>query len=85
MPSSVRSEKFHSPSMEYGFDAVPSLRTHVDENLSVNYIDPKVLRRATLKIDCYLIPIIGMFCELSLSIHSIIITHRSHFKIFCLF
>ncbi len=65
MPSSVRSEKLRSPSKEYSFDAVPSLSIRGDESASVNHIDPKVLRRATLKIDFYLIPIIGMFCELS--------------------
>ena len=65
MPSSVRSEKLHSPSREYSFDVVPGLNIRGDENVPVNHIDPKVLRRATLKIDFYLIPMIGMFCELS--------------------
>jgi hypothetical protein len=60
--------------MEYNFDVVPSLRTCADDNLPVNHIGPKVLRSATLKIDYYLIPIISMFCELSLSIHSLFIT-----------
>ncbi|KAI9459142.1 MFS general substrate transporter [Lactarius psammicola] len=65
MPSSVRSEKLHSPSREYSFDVVPGLNIRGDENVPVNHIDPKVLRRATLKIDFYLIPMIGMFYLLS--------------------
>ncbi|KAH9077941.1 MFS general substrate transporter [Lactarius deliciosus] len=67
MSPSVSSEKFHFPSREYSLDAVPSLsvRGNGDVPVQVNHIDPKVLRRATLKIDVYLIPIIGMFYLLS--------------------
>lgn len=61
MPASLRSEKIHSSGKEYSAD-VPSI--HGDEDAPIRPIDPKILRRATLKIDFYLIPIIGMFCEL---------------------
>ena len=63
MPASLRSEKIHSSNKESSVDVVASIRG--DENAPIHPIDPKVLRRATLKIDFYLIPIIGMFCELS--------------------
>jgi hypothetical protein len=75
-------EKIHSSSKENSLD-VQSIRG--DENALVRPIDPIVLRRATLKIDFYLIPIIGMFCELSLLFHSLPISHLSISKIFCLF
>ena len=63
MPASLRSEKNHSSGKEYSAD-VPSIGG--DEDAPIRPIDPKILRRATLKIDFYLIPIIGMFCELYL-------------------
>ncbi|KAH9029060.1 MFS general substrate transporter [Lactarius pseudohatsudake] len=63
MPTSLSSEKVHSPNKEDSLDVanIPG-----DENASIHPIDPKVLRRATLKIDFYLIPIISMFFFLSL-------------------
>ncbi len=63
MPASLRSEK-HSSNKEYGVDVVSSIRG--EENTPTPPADPKVLRRATLKIDFYLIPITAMFCELPL-------------------
>jgi hypothetical protein len=39
--------------------------------------DPKVVRRATLKIDLYLIPIIGMFSVSTLSLDSPVIVMGS--------
>ena len=71
---SASSEKIHSPSKESSADD-QSIRG--DENAPIRPIDPKVLRRATLKIDFYLIPIIGMFCELSLLLHPIPVSYRS--------
>ncbi|KAF8265315.1 major facilitator superfamily domain-containing protein [Lactarius quietus] len=52
-------EKTHPSSKEDNINVVPSFRG--DENAPTGPIDAKILRRATLKIDCYLIPIVGMF------------------------
>jgi hypothetical protein len=66
MPTSLRSEKIHSANKEScSVDVILSIPG--DEHAPpIRPADPKVLKRATLKIDFYLIPIIGMFCELSL-------------------
>ncbi|KAH8978736.1 MFS general substrate transporter [Lactarius hatsudake] len=63
MPASLRSEKVHSSNKESSVDVVTNIPG--DENAPIHPIDPKVLRRATLKIDFYLIPIVGMFYLLS--------------------
>jgi hypothetical protein len=68
MPAFLRSEKIRSSGKGYNIDVVPSI--HGDEDAPIRPIDPKILRRATLKIDFYLIPIIGMFCELCLLSHT---------------
>ncbi|KAH9023853.1 MFS general substrate transporter [Lactarius pseudohatsudake] len=62
MPPSLSSEKVHSSNKESSVDVaiIPG-----DENAPIHPIDPKVVRKATLKIDFYLIPIIGMFYLLS--------------------
>jgi hypothetical protein len=67
MPASLKSDKIHSSAKGYGVDVVPSIGG--DEDAPIRLTDPKILRRATLKIDFYLIPIIGMFCELNLLSH----------------
>jgi hypothetical protein len=61
MPTFLRSEKIPSSGKEY--------RIHGEEDAPIRPIDPKILRRATLKIDFYLIPIVGMFCELYILSH----------------
>lgn len=53
------SEKIHYSAQESSVESIPG-----DENAPIRPIDPEVLRRATLKIDLYLVPIIAMFCEL---------------------
>ena len=58
------SEKLHASSKEYSVDVLPSIPGDSDEGVPVRPIEPKILRRASLKIDLYLIPIIGMFREL---------------------
>ncbi|KAH9018670.1 MFS general substrate transporter [Lactarius pseudohatsudake] len=63
MPASLRSEKVHSSNEKSSVDVVANIPG--DENAPIHPIDPKVLRRATLKIDFYLIPIVGMFYLLS--------------------
>jgi hypothetical protein len=60
-PASLMSEKIHPSSKEYNVDVVPSILG--DEGTPVHLIDPKILRRASLKIDLSLIPIVGMFRE----------------------
>lgn len=83
MSASLRSEKIHSSSKEYSVDVGPSIRR--DEDVPIHPIDPKILRRATLKIDFYLVPIISMFRELYLSSHPFPISHLSLSKIYWAF
>ncbi|KAI9457829.1 MFS general substrate transporter [Lactarius psammicola] len=64
MPTSLSSQKVYSSNEEYGDDVVGSIPGD-SEGAPIHPIDPKVIRRATLKIDFYLIPIIGMFNLLS--------------------
>ena len=57
----------------------------VDNASPIRHTDPNVLRRATLKIDFYLIPhfhdwYVMQLCLLSLPLH---IAHLAHYKIFC--
>ena len=54
MAASLLSEKIHSSSKEYGVELVPGIRG--DEDAPIRTLDPNCLRRATLKIDFYLIP-----------------------------
>ncbi|KAI9451629.1 hypothetical protein BJY52DRAFT_1190845 [Lactarius psammicola] len=61
MPTWLSSKKVHSSNEEYSVDVVSSIP---EEKAHIRPIDPKVLRVATLKIDFYLIPIIGMFLSL---------------------
>ena len=82
MPTSLRSEKSRSANKEYSVDVVLSI-TGDENTLPIRPTDPKILRRATLKIDFYLIPIIGMFCELSLLSRALPTSHLFHSKIFC--
>jgi len=57
MDTSIGSERAPSPNKE---DIIHRLRG--DDREQNQAVDPKVLQRATLKIDFYLIPIVGMFC-----------------------
>ena len=59
MDTSVGSKLSHSPNKENTSDIVHSLRG--DDCEQNKAADTKVLQRATLKIDFYLIPIVGMF------------------------
>ncbi len=54
-------------------DVIPNLRG--DDYEKMQSVNTKIIRRATLKIDFYLIPLLGMFCAfltspLLLSAHS---------------
>lgn len=60
MDLSILSRRSPSPNKEDTSDITHRLRGNDREQNQA--IDPKVLRRATLKIDVYLIPIVGMFC-----------------------
>jgi hypothetical protein len=48
-----------------------------DDPEKIQLTDPKVLQRATLKIDLYLIPIVGMFSVSSLPLDSPVIVMSS--------
>jgi len=60
MHTTIRSGRSPSPNKENTSDIIHRLRG--DDPEQNQAADPKVLRRATLKIDVYLIPIVGMFC-----------------------
>jgi hypothetical protein len=76
MAALFESEKTPSPSpKENMFDSPPILPSNDPEK--VQPTDPKVLRRATFKIDIYLIPIIGMFSVSSLPLDSPVIVMGS--------
>ena len=57
MAPSTESGRSRTLNKESSSDIIPSLRG--DDCEAAN---TKILRRATLKIDSYLIPILGMFC-----------------------
>ena len=60
MDTSIGSRLSPSPNKEDTTDIIHSLRG--DDREQNKAADTKVLQRATLKIDFYLIPIVGMFC-----------------------
>jgi len=69
-------ESGRSPSpKENTSDIAPTLPSNDPEKIQPT--DPKLLQRATLKIDLYLIPIVGMFSVLSLSLASPVIVMSS--------
>jgi hypothetical protein len=61
MVSSAESGRSRTSNKEVISDIIPSLHGHDCELMHPT--NTKILRRATLKIDFYLIPIVGMFCE----------------------
>ncbi len=63
------------PTKENMFDIAPILPSNDPEKIQPT--DPKVLQRVTLKIDIYLIPIIGMFSVSSLPLDSPVIVMGS--------
>jgi hypothetical protein len=84
MAASLRSGRSPSPNKEdatSGF--VPSLRG--DDSEKIQLMNPKLLRRATLKIDFYLVPIVAMFCMSSLPAPSSAAWCSSLVQIFCHF
>ena len=64
MVASTESGRSHTLNKESDSDIIPSLRGDDSEPANT-----RILRRATLKIDFYLIPILGMFCVSSLPSH----------------
>jgi hypothetical protein len=60
MATSIESGRSPSPNKENTSDIIPSLRG--DDTEQNRAVHAKLLERATLKIDFYLIPIVGMFC-----------------------
>ena len=60
MATSIGSGRTPSPNNEKTSDIIPTLQgDDIEQNKVAN---AKVLERATLKIDFYLIPIVAMFC-----------------------
>jgi hypothetical protein len=60
MAASAKSGRSRTPNKEATSDIIPSLHGHDCELMQPK--NTKILQRATLKIDFYLIPIVGMFC-----------------------
>ena len=60
MDTTIGSGRSPSPNKENTSDIIRKL--HGDDREQNQAEDLKVLRRATLKIDLYLIPMVGMFC-----------------------
>ena len=58
--ASLESRRSRSPNKKNGSDIIPSLRG--DDPGQMQPMNPKILQRATRKIDFYLIPIVSMFC-----------------------
>ncbi|KAI0301016.1 hypothetical protein B0F90DRAFT_1720978 [Multifurca ochricompacta] len=63
MSALIKSNRSPTFNKENGSDVISSI--HGDDREHIHPIDPKVLRRATLKIDFYLIPIVAMYYLLS--------------------
>ena len=61
MVASAESGRSRTSNKEVISDIIPSLHGYDCELMHPTNM--KILRRATLKIDFYLIPIVGMFCE----------------------
>lgn len=74
MSASFESGRLASPK-EKTSDIVQILPS--DDPEKIQPTDPKVLQRATLKIDLYLIPIVGMFSVSSLPLDSPVIVMSS--------
>ena len=71
MPASLASGRSPTPNKEASSDFTPT--SDSDDRERILPVNPKVLRRATLKTDFYLIPIVGMFCKSPLLTSSSII------------
>ena len=67
-----RSSSLHKENIS---DTIHGLRE--DDSEQNQAANPKVLQRATLKIDLYLIPMVGMFCVSSLPLVSPSTTNHS--------
>jgi len=80
MALSVESGRGRSPTLDVPVkgdsDIISSLH---DDNLEPT--NAKLIRRATLKLDVYVIPIVGMFCVSSLAL--ILLFCSSSVQIFC--
>jgi hypothetical protein len=68
MDTSIGTGRSPSSNKEDSSDILPKLRGNDCEQSQA--ADPKVIQRATLKIDFYLTPIAGMFCVSSLPLVS---------------
>jgi hypothetical protein len=66
MAPSTESGRSRTLNKEASSDIIPSLRG--DDSEQALPTNMKILRTATLKIDFYLIPILGMFCMSSLAL-----------------
>jgi hypothetical protein len=61
MVASAESRLSRTPNKEAIPDIIPNIPVRGDDCEQIHPANTKILQRATLKIDSYLIPIIGMF------------------------
>ena len=62
MAASAESRRLRTSDKQVISDIIPNLPIREDDCEQMHPENTKILRRATLKIDFYLIPIMGMFC-----------------------
>ena len=62
MVASAETRRLRTSNKEAISDIIPNLPARGDDCEQMHPANTKILRRATLKIDLYLIPIMGMFC-----------------------
>jgi hypothetical protein len=62
MEASVESRRMRTSNKETISDVITSIPVRGDDCEQIHPTNSKILRRATLKIDFCLIPIMGMFC-----------------------
>ena len=82
MAAPTESGRSRTPDKEANSD-IPSRRRGDSEQIQI--AKSEILRRATLKIDFYLIPVVGMFCVSSNSHLLSLLTSKCSFspQIFC--
>jgi hypothetical protein len=81
MVALAESKRLRTSDKEAVSDIIPNLPMRGDDYEQMHPANTKILQRATLKIDFYLIPITGMFCLFLVS--TITPQSSSPVQIFC--
>ena len=77
MVASAESRRSRTSNKEAISDIIPDLPVRGDDCEQMHPANTKILQRAILKIDFYLIPIMGMFCVSHLNIYFSVLISRS--------